>query len=152
MALTVTSSAFGEGKKIPRKHTCDGVDVSPPLEWTAGPGGTRSYALIADDPDAPMGTWVHWVMYNIPPTVTSLPESVPAREKLDNGALQGLTDFKRIGYGGPCPPSGQHRYFFKVYALDAVLKAEPGLTKEQLLRKMEGHVLAEGQLMGTYSR
>lgn len=152
MALTVTSSAFKAGKQIPTKYTCDGVDISPPLEWTAGPEGTKSYAVIADDPDAPMGTWVHWVMYSIPTSVTSLQENVPARERLDNGAKQGLTDFKRIGYGGPCPPSGQHRYYFKIYALDTDLELDPGLTKEQLLQKMEGHVLAEGELMGTYAR
>lgn len=152
MNMTITSSAFEPKQKIPMQYTCDGADMSPPLTWTKGPEDTKSYALIADDPDAPMGTWVHWVMYNIPPNITSLPEDVPAEEQLDSGALQGITDFKRIGYGGPCPPSGTHRYFFKLYALDSMLEAKPGLTKEQLLEKMDGHILAEGELVGTYSR
>ncbi len=152
MELKVTSTAFQEGGRIPVQYTCDGADISPPLNWSSGPGGTKSYALIADDPDAPLGTWVHWVMYNIPVTAGSLPENVKKTESLSSGAVQGINDFKRYGYGGPCPPGGMHRYYFKVYALDAVVKAGPGLTKKKLLGEMEGHILGQGELMGTYSR
>ena len=153
MTIQLTSTAFAEGKPIPAKYTCDGTDVSPPLEWSNVPEGTKSLALISDDPDAPVGTWVHWVIYNIPPDVTELAEGIPKSEVLTNGARQGMTDFKRIGYGGPCPPPGRpHRYFFKLYALDTELDLKPGATKQQLLRPMEGHILAEGQLMGTYQR
>jgi Raf kinase inhibitor-like YbhB/YbcL family protein len=152
MSLKVTSTAFSEGGQIPSKYTCDGADVSPPLSWNAGPSGTKSYALIADDPDTPMGTWVHWVMYDLPLSVTSLPEDVPKTGRLSDGSMQGVNDFKRTGYGGPCPPGGTHRYYFKVYALDTVLQTGPGLTKKKLLRNMEGHKLGQGELMGTYSR
>jgi Raf kinase inhibitor-like YbhB/YbcL family protein len=152
MELQVTSTAFQQGGVIPAQYTCDGADISPPLTWTKGPGSTQSYALIADDPDAPMGTWVHWVAYNIPATATSLSENVVKKESLSDGTVQGVNDFKRYGYGGPCPPGGTHRYFFKVYALDTVLKTGPGLTKKKLLREIEGHILGQGELMGTYSR
>ncbi len=152
MKLSVESSAFTEGGLIPSKYTCDGSDVSPPLRWSGTPDGTRSLALISDDPDTPMGTWVHWVMYNIPPHVRELREHVPHSEKLSDGTLQGRTDFGRIGYGGPCPPSGTHRYYFRVYALDTVLDVATGATKRQLLRAMEGHVLTQGELMGKYAR
>ena len=152
MVLRVTSAAFKQGEMIPKKYTCDGLDVSPPLEWTDAPEGTKSYALICDDPDAPRGTWVHWVVFNLPSGVKALPEGVPAKETLDNGAKQGANDFRRIGYGGPCPPGGTHRYFFKLYALDAVLNLASGATKQQLLKAMEGHILAEEQLMGRYKR
>jgi hypothetical protein len=153
MTIQLTSSAFTEGASIPAKHTCDGQDSSPPLKWSNLPPGARSLALVADDPDAPAGTWVHWVIYNIPSTVTELPEGLPTTETISNGAAQGANDFKRLGYGGPCPPRGNpHRYFFKLYALDAELSLEPGATKKELLRAMEGHVLAQGQWMGTYKR
>jgi hypothetical protein len=149
----LTSPAFAEGQAIPVKHTCDGSDVSPALEWGGAPAGTRSYALIADDPDAPMGTWVHWVLYGLPGTTTSLPENVVASEMLSGGARQGLTDFRRVGYGGPCPPPGKpHRYFFKLYALDTELALKPRATKAELVSAMAGHVLAEVTLMGTYGR
>lgn len=152
MEMTVTSKAFGEADMIPRKYTCDGEDVSPPLAWSDVPEGTKSLALISDDPDAPVGTWVHWVLYNIPADATELPEGVPSDQTLENGARHGITDFRRPGYGGPCPPGGTHRYYFKVYALDAALDLDPGATKAQLLAAMEGHILAEGQLMGKYTR
>jgi len=152
MNLTVTSPAFTNEGMIPSKYTCDGRDVSPPLSWSGGPDGTKSYALIADDPDAPAGTWVHWVIYDIPQDTTSLPEAVPAGKTLKNGAVQGTNDFRRYGYGGPCPPGGTHRYYFKVYALDILIGKGPGLTKKQLLNAMEGHILAQGELMGKYSR
>ncbi|MBN1123721.1 MAG: YbhB/YbcL family Raf kinase inhibitor-like protein [Sedimentisphaerales bacterium] len=150
--ITISSSAFREGEMMPAKYTADGQDISPPLEWSTTPEGTVSIALISDDPDAPMGTWVHWVLYNLPPEVKSLAENVPPKERLNNGALQGTTDFGRIGYGGPAPPSGVHRYYFKVYALDQMLDLAPGETKQQLEKAMKGHILGQGQLMGKYSR
>ncbi|MGA9452671.1 MAG: YbhB/YbcL family Raf kinase inhibitor-like protein [Verrucomicrobiia bacterium] len=153
MSIQITSTAFADGQPIPAKYTCDGNDISPPLQWTNTPANTKSFALIADDPDAPMGTWVHWVAYDLPANTTGLPEDVAKTQTLAGGAKQGLNDFRRIGYGGPCPPSGKpHRYFFKIYALDAVLNLKPGLTKRELLKVTNGHVLAEGQLMGTYQR
>jgi Raf kinase inhibitor-like YbhB/YbcL family protein len=152
MDINITSSAFEEGGLIPPKYTCDGSDISPPLQWDAIPEGTKSIALISDDPDAPMGTWVHWVLYNLPPDKKELNENIPPDENLPNGAKQGITDFRRVGYGGPCPPSGTHRYFFKIYALDATLDLPPRAGKSDLVSAMEGHILAEGQLMGKYKR
>jgi Raf kinase inhibitor-like YbhB/YbcL family protein len=160
MTITLTSTAFKEGQPIPVKHTGEGEDLSPPLAWTGVPAGTKELALICDDPDAPTPQpWVHWVLYKVPPTVTSLGEGVPAKPKLDQppGALQGKNSWptgRTIGYRGPLPPKGhgQHRYFFRVYALDIQLKLEAGASKESLLEEMQGHVLAQGQLMGTYSR
>lgn len=152
MDIKITSLAFDEGGMIPPKYTCDGDDVSPPLKWTSVPEGAKSIALISDDPDAPVKTWVHWVIYNIPAGDTELAENVPPDKVLPNGARQGITDFRRIGYGGPCPPSGTHRYFFKIYALDTEPDLEPGATKDDLLRAMQGHILAQGQLMGKYKR
>lgn len=155
MTIQLTSSAFAEGQPIPAKHTCDGAGISPPLKWSNVPTGAKSLALICDDPDAPAGVWVHWVLYDLQPTVTELPEGVPTTETIPDGAKQGVNDFKHIGYGGPCPPRGDpHRYFFKLYALDAELQFKAKATKKELVRAMEGHVLAEGQgqLMGTYKR
>jgi Raf kinase inhibitor-like YbhB/YbcL family protein len=152
MALTVKSPAFREGEMIPAKYTCDGADVSPPLEISGIPPEAKSLALISDDPNAPRGTWVHWVLYDWPATDPKLPENLPKTAELSNGAKQGITDFRRPGYGGPCPPSGTHRYYFKVYALDCVLGKPAGLTKAQLLEAMKGHILAEGVLMGRYAR
>ncbi len=152
MTITVRSSVFQEGGMIPAKHTCDGDDISPPLQWTGKPEGTKSFALISDDPDAPMGTWVHWVMWNIPPDVNGLAENVPPHPQLPDGSRQGLSDFRRPGYGGPCPPSGVHRYYFKVYALDTMLDLPSNTRKADLLKAIKGHILAEGQLMGKYSR
>ena len=152
MAIKLTSSAFAEGALIPRRHTCDGEDVSPPLALTGIPDGTQSIALICDDPDAPGGTWVHWVLYNLPADLFELPAEIPGDETLSNGAVHGKNDFGRLGYGGPCPPGGTHRYFFKVYALDTKVSLAGGATKDMLLKAMEGHILAEGQLMGKYRR
>ena len=137
---------------IPHKYTCDGSDVSPPLSWSAVPAKTKSLALIADDPDAPKGTWVHWVAWSIPVTVHDLEEGVPKRDTSPNGMKQGMTDFRSIGYGGPCPPSGTHRYFFKLYALDTTLNLPPSTTKKDLEKAMQGHVLAQSELMGRYAR
>jgi Raf kinase inhibitor-like YbhB/YbcL family protein len=137
---------------IPAKYTCDAENISPPLAWSGVPETAKTLALVADDPDAPRGTWVHWVIYNIPATEKGLAENVPARETIDSGARQGTNDFRKTGYGGPCPPSGTHRYFFKLYALDTDLNLPPGATKDQLLKAAEGHVVAQGQLVGRYTR
>ena len=150
--MEIKSSAFGSGEMIPAKYTCDGADFSPPLEWSGSPAGTRSFALICDDPDAPMGTWVHWVIYDIPPSATMLAEGITREKDLPGGGTQGINDFRKIGYGGPCPPGGTHRYFFKLYALDSELGLKPGVTKDQLLKAMRGHILGEAQIMGTYKR
>lgn len=153
MAFELTSSAFKEGERIPDRYTCEGADLSPPLHWAVPPAETKSFALIADDPDAPSGTWVHWVIYNLSFHLRELPEGIPAKDHWLDGALQGLTDFKRVGYGGPCPPPGKpHRYYFKLYALDAVLNLKPRATKSQVLEACKGHILAEAQLMGRFSR
>jgi len=152
MKIELSSPAFKQGGSIPAAYTCDGNDGSPALAWKGAPAGVKSFALICDDPDAPGGTWVHWVMYNIPPKTTSLPESVPASKTLGDGSMQGVNDFRKIGYGGPCPPGGTHRYFFKVYALDAMLNLGPGATKAALLKAMDGHIIGQGELVGAYSR
>ena len=155
MGLSLTSTAFTEGAAIPVKHTCDGADVSPPLAWSGAPPGTAAFALIADDPDAPAGTWVHWVLYDIAPTLSAIPENIVKVETLKElgGAAQGKNDFRRLGYGGPCPPPGKpHRYFFKLYALNAWLGLSPGATKTNVERAMDGRVLATAQLMGTFAR
>jgi Raf kinase inhibitor-like YbhB/YbcL family protein len=152
MAMEITSTAFASEGMIPRRFTCDGEDISPPLSWKGLPEGTKTLALIADDPDAPRKTWVHWVVYNLPASSGGLPENVPPEKTLADGGKQGTTDFGRVGYGGPCPPSGTHRYFFKLYALDAELGLPPGATKEELLQAIAGRVLAEAQLMGRYRR
>ncbi len=150
--FTIKSTAFHEGEMIPSKYTCEGQDVSVPLEWQSAPSTAKSLALIADDPDAPAGTWVHWVIFNMPPAAAGLPENVPPKESLSNGALQGKNDFGNYGYGGPCPPGGTHRYYFKLYALDSMLKLSAGITKAELLKAMEGHIVAQAQIMGRYSR
>ena len=152
MSLVLTSTVFQDGEAIPSKYTCDGQDVSPPLAWSAPPNGTKSFALINDDPDAPMGTWVHWVVYNLPASVRQLPEAFPADQERPDGTRQGRTDFGRIGYGGPCPPSGTHRYVFTLYALDTVLSLAPGATKADVEAALQGHILAQAQFIGTYRR
>lgn len=152
LRLTVTSTAFAEGESIPAEYTCLGQDTSPPLQWSGIPATAASLALIVDDPDAPGGTWVHWVYYNLPPTVTGLPAKVDKVKNPPPGGVQGITDFRKIGYGGPCPPRGRHRYYFKLYALDGMLPLQPGATKQQLLKAMEGRILAQGSLMGTFAR
>jgi Raf kinase inhibitor-like YbhB/YbcL family protein len=153
MPLKLTSSAFADGKSIPRKHTCDGDDISPPLSWTGAPPGTESFALICDDPDAPSGTFVHWVLYGLPGSTQQLAEQIPPGDTISNGARQGMTDFRHVGYGGPCPPSGKpHRYRFRLYALDADPGLKPRATKAELLKAMEGHIREEAVLMGTYQR
>ena len=150
--MEIKSPAFAHGDLIPPKYTCDGADVSPPLSLAVVPAGTKSLALIADDPDAPAGTWVHWVVWNIPAGTKSLEEGIPAKEALPNGGRQGTSDFRRVGYGGPCPPSGTHRYFFKLYALDTTLDLPATATKQDLEMAMKGHTLAQAELMGRYRR
>ena len=153
MTLSVSSTAFQEGDRIPAKYTCQGQDVSLPLTWSEGPTGTLSFALIMDDPDAPGGAFTHWLIFNIPSDSYQLAEAVPTQARLPNGALQGKNDFGRIGYGGPCPPpGGPHRYRFTVYALDETLGLEAGTSKTQLLAAITDHVLAQGQLTGAYQR
>jgi Raf kinase inhibitor-like YbhB/YbcL family protein len=150
--MELISSAFSEGAMIPGKYTCDGEDVSPPLNWRALPAGTKSLALICDDPDAPVGTWVHWVYYDIPAGTEGLPENVVPDERPAQGGTQGVNDFRKIGYGGPCPPGGTHRYYFKLYALDTPLNLSSGATKKQVLKAMENHIIGQVQLMGKYKR
>ena len=152
MTIQIKSSAFEDGGMIPRSYTCDEKDVSPDLAWAGVPEGTKTLALICDDPDAPVGTWVHWVLFNIPPEETGLPAEIASEAEMANGARHGTNDFRRLGYGGPCPPGGTHRYFFKLYALDTALDLDSGATKAQVEDAMQGHILAEGQLMGRYAR
>jgi Raf kinase inhibitor-like YbhB/YbcL family protein len=156
MALSIASSAFEPGGEIAQAHTCEGKDTSPPLSWSGVPAGAKSLALVVDDPDAPdprapKMTWVHWVLYDIPPTATGLAEAVASKD-LPAGTRQGTNDWKRTGFGGPCPPIGRHRYFFKLHALDAVLPDLGTAAKAQLEKAMEGHVIAKAELMGTYQK
>ena len=154
MSLELTSDAFTNGQSIPAKYACTGRNISPALSWSEPPTGTQSFALIMDDPDAPMGTWVHWVLYNIPAERRSLAEDLPVTGKnIDPDAIfVGKNSSGNIGYDGPCPPGGTHRYYFKLYALDTSISLLPGASKEQVLRGMEGHILAQGELMGTFSK
>ena len=152
MTIELKSNSFKDGGMIPKQFTCDGKNVSPQLSWSKFPEGTKSFAIICDDPDAPVGTWVHWVIYDIPHNINELQEAFPTQKSLPNGIKQGINDFRKIGYGGPCPPSGTHRYFFKIYALDTFLELEAGATKQQLLNAMENHILAHGELIGKYKR
>ena len=156
MSLNLTSTAFAPNGSIPAPYTCEGDDTSPPLSWAAAPSGTKSVALIVDDPDAPdpakpQRVYVHWVVYNIPPTATSLPENA-SKKGLPEGAVQGKNDWGKTQYGGPCPPVGRHRYFFKLYALDTQLTGLSSPTKADLLKAIEGHVIANGELIGTYQK
>jgi hypothetical protein len=153
MRIRVTSPAFQDAGNVPRRYTCDGEDISPELHWDELPPETKSVALICDDPDAPGGDWVHWLLYSLPSQATMLPAGVPMRATLADGARHGKNDFRRLGYGGPCPPPGKpHRYFFRLYALDADLTLPAGASRDELLHAIKGHVLAEGQLMGRYGR
>jgi len=154
MAITFRSSVFDDGGNIPKRYTCDGQDVSPPLEWEGIPVRTQSLALICDDPDAPGRTWVHWVLYNTPAEANKLGEGIPNNEVLEDGSLHGINDFNKYGYGGPCPPppTGIHRYFFNLYALDCMLDLPAGATKAKLMMAMEDHILELVQLIGKYGR
>jgi hypothetical protein len=153
MALKISTPAWKPGEKIPRKYTCDDEDLSPPLVFDGAPSGTRVFAMVCDDPDAPVGLWVHWVIYNIPGTAAGLKEGIPTDPKLGDGSLQGTNSWDRVGYGGPCPPPGKpHRYFFKLYALDAPLSASPGLTAKLLEDAVRGHVVGKAEMIGIYGR
>ena len=153
MSLEIASSSFKASGPIPRRHTADGPDLSPPLTWKGIPEGMGSLVVVCEDPDAPAGTWVHWVYYNLPPHLKGLPEGVPTDPEPAMGGRQGINDFGRYGYGGPSPPPGKpHRYFFKVFALDSMLDLGPGADRTDIDRAMTGHILAEGELVGTYKR
>lgn len=154
MSVELKSDAFASGQSIPAKYGCTGKNISPALTWNEPPAGTRSFALIMDDPDAPGGTWVHWVLFNIPAEARGLPENLPLTGKnVDPNAIYaGKNSWGNTAYGGPCPPSGTHRYYFRLYALDTTLSLLPGATRDELLREMKDHVLAQGELMGTFSK
>jgi Raf kinase inhibitor-like YbhB/YbcL family protein len=153
MSFQISSTSFPANEMIPKKFTCAGQDVSPQLSWKGAPSGTKTFALIMDDPDAPAGTWVHWVLYNLPANIQELPEDVEKQEQLSNGALQGRNDFRKTGYGGPCPPAGKpHRYFFKLYALDANLDLKAGASKADVERAMQNHTLGHAELVGRFGR
>ena len=152
MGFQIRSPAFKNEGFIPTKYTCDGQDISPPIEWLDPPAGTESFALIFDDPDAPGGDWVHWVIWNIPPDKRALPENFPKDKESKDGTRQGTTDFGTVGYGGPCPPSGVHRYFFKLYALKSRLNLDPGATKKDLLAAIKNLTLSSCQFHGKYQR
>ncbi|HKE59604.1 MAG TPA: YbhB/YbcL family Raf kinase inhibitor-like protein, partial [Pyrinomonadaceae bacterium] len=151
-AIQLTSPAFTQGGAIPAQYTCDGANISPPVAWSNLPPNTKAVALTVDDPDAPLKTWVHWVVYDLPPTTTQLGENLKAGDTLPAGGKQGTNDFRKLSYGGPCPPSGVHRYFFKLYALDQPTALKPGANEDDLMQAMDGHILARGELMGTYKR
>ena len=152
MSFVLSSTAFANGQPIPQAHSCKGHETSPPLAWSEPPSGTESFALIADDPDAPAGTWVHWVILNIPAATRGLKDRIPAQAQLFDGSVQGKNSSGRVGYQGPCPPSGTHRYFVRLYALDGLLGVSSGVDKRGLLSAMEGHVLGQAELMGTFSK
>ena len=152
MKINITSPAFSDGGLIPKKYSCDGENISPPLKWDSVPTGTKSIAILCEDPDAPSGLWVHWVFFNLPADYIELKENIPDDETLDDGSRQGLTDFQTTGYGGPCPPWGTHRYLFKIYALDTKLDIVHLVDRENLLTAMKNHILAEGLLTGKYQR
>lgn len=153
MAFAISSTSFSLGGDIPKKFTCDGADLSPELNWTDAPAGVHSFALITDDPDAPVGTWTHWVLFDLPSQTKGLPEGIAKIDELPSGGRQGRNDFRKIGYGGPCPPPGKpHRYFFKLYALDRMLNLKPGSSKQEVEQGMQGHIVAKAELMGRYRR
>jgi Raf kinase inhibitor-like YbhB/YbcL family protein len=153
MAFAITSTSFPNSRDIPKKFTCDGADVSPELSWTEAPQGTQSFALIADDPDAPSGTWTHWVLFDLPSTADSLPEGMSKIDELPGGERQGRNDFRKIGYNGPCPPPGKpHRYFYRLYALDRKLDLKPGASKQEVEQAMEGRILGKAEWIGKYRR
>jgi Raf kinase inhibitor-like YbhB/YbcL family protein len=150
--MTISSKAFTQGGAIPSKYTCDGKNVSPPLAWEGAPASAKCLALIMDDPDAPGGDWVHWVVFHLPTSVSELAEHVPPLATLPEGGVQGRNDFKKLGYGGPCPPSGTHRYFFRLYALNSMLPLRAGATRKELDDAMRDIIITKAELMGTYAR
>ena len=153
MSLTISSPSFANGGNIAQKFTCDGADLSPQLSWTEPPAGTKTFALLVDDPDAPVGNWNHWAMWNVPATARGLAEGLRKDAELSDGSKQGHNDFRKTGYNGPCPPAGKpHRYYFKLYALDTKLDLQPGANKKELEATMKGHILAQAEWMGRYGR
>jgi len=153
MSFQLSSAAFSANEMIPKKFTCEGPNVSPQLSWSGAPAGTKTFALIMDDPDAPVGTWVHWVIYNLPANMKELPEEVEKQDRLSSGASQGRNDFRKTGYGGPCPPSGKpHHYFFKLYALDTSLDLKAGASKADVERAIKDHTLGQAELIGLFGR
>jgi Raf kinase inhibitor-like YbhB/YbcL family protein len=152
LSYPLSSTDFEHKAAIPVKFSCKGEDISPQLQWKDTPQGTMSFALIVDDPDAPSGTWIHWVYYNIPAGINQLPQGIKRDKELSDGSRNGTNSWGKVGYNGPCPPAGQHRYFFKLYALDAVLDLKAGATKPELLKAMQGHILGLAELMGTFAR
>ncbi len=153
MAIHLISDVFEDGDIIPAAHTCDDMNVSPPLRWSTLPERTLSFAVLCEDPDAALGTWTHWIIFNIPPSTMELSAGIKNKERLENGMVQGINDFGYAGYGGPCPPEGEeHRYFFRIYALDTTLNPGPEVKREEFLRVLDENVLDEGQLMGIYGR
>ncbi len=150
--MEIRSSAFFIGSTIPFKYTCDGDNISPPVHWESPPEGTNSFALILDDPDAPNQTFTHWVVYNLPAGVRELPEAVPKHPRIAKGGMQGKNSAGEIGFTGPCPPNGTHRYYFKVFALDQPINLPPGASKEEVIKAMDGHVLDAAEVMGRYAR
>jgi Raf kinase inhibitor-like YbhB/YbcL family protein len=153
MAFELKSTAFQHGESIPEKYTCKGVNISPPITWTGSPQGTKSFALICDDPDAPFITWVHWVIYGISSNVNELPEGIAKEKTIEGIGIQGKNSFRKIGYGGPCPPGRKaHRYFFKLYALDIALDLKPGIKKKELMNKIKDHIIEKAELMGRYKK
>jgi Raf kinase inhibitor-like YbhB/YbcL family protein len=152
MEIKIESRDFKEGESIPSKYTCEGLNISPQLSWTCETVGVKTYVLIVEDPDAPRGIFTHWIVYNIPSRVNSLMENSTPTKNVPDEILMGVNDFGRIGYGGPCPPSGSHRYFFRMYGLDTAVHLDSGATKKEVTKKMEGHIIARGELMGTYQK
>lgn len=152
MSLKLSSSAFSDHGNIPDKYTCAGKNISPPLSWTDIPKGTRSLALVCDDPDAPAGTWDHWILFNLPATKTHIEEGITSSSEFEDGSRHGKNSWGRSDYGGPCPPSGRHRYFFKLFALDTLVNLPPGIPKSELEKSMRGHILAEAKIMGYYEK
>jgi hypothetical protein len=153
MSLRVSTTSFTPGNTIPKKYTCDAQDLSPELSWSGAPASTKAYALIADDPDAPVGTWTHWLLWNIPASVHELQEGVSKNAQLPDGSRQGQNDFKKVGYNGPCPPPGKpHRYYFKLYALDSQLEVKPGATRSELETAIKQHTLEQAEVLGRYGR
>lgn len=150
--ITIFAESFRNGETIPAEYTCEGENVSPSISWSGIPEGTKSIALIMDDPDAPRGTFIHWVLYNIPANINKLPRSIQGAEILKDGSRHGTTDFGRVGYGGPCPPYGVHRYYFRIYAIDIILSLGPGVHRTEVDKAMKGHILGKGELMGRYER
>lgn len=153
MSLTLSSQSFANGGDIAKQFTCESADVSPQLSWTEPPAGTKSFALLVDDPDAPVGNWNHWTLWNLPTSARGLPEGARKEAQLPDGTQQGVNDFRKTGYNGPCPPAGKpHRYYFKLFALDAKLDLKAGAGKPELEKAMKGHILAQAEWMGRFKR